>query len=326
MFTRWQRGMTCLVAVALSALTATASASTSSMPAVGEVVLTRTTPLRAAPSPDATLVRILRAKAPDGAPTRLVTGAVTAVGGVEWVRATDSALSGWVLQANISRTRTLSLSVQVTRRLSVLAGSIPGDVGIVVMDRAGHIEWSFHPYRSRILASNTKLFVTGRAAHRNPNIGGQLRSILIPSNNVLAQQMYTAEGRAVPISRFAASLHASVSLNDGSGLSRADVASPLAVATYLVGMATDRDFAEWFNALPVAGVSGTLADRMVGTAAQGRCHAKTGTLTGVSALSGYCTTAGGRHLVFSILMNGVRNVYQARDVQDRIVDLLVQKG
>lgn len=153
-----------------------------------------------------------------------------------------------------------------------------------------------------------------------------MQKILLPSNNVLAQQMYAGEGGATPVMRFAQSLGASVTLSDGSGLSRANRASPRDVARYLVGMATDQHFSEWLDALPVAGVSGTLADRMVGTVAQGRCHAKTGTLTGVSALSGYCTTLRGHRLVFSILMNGVGNVDQARAVQDRMVELLVARG
>jgi D-alanyl-D-alanine carboxypeptidase/D-alanyl-D-alanine-endopeptidase (penicillin-binding protein 4) len=57
--------------------------------------------------------------------------------------------------------------------------------------------------------------------------------------------------------------------------------------------------------------------------ARGRCHAKTGTLTGVSALSGYCTTRSGRTLVFSALMNHA-NVYTARAVQDRIANALAR--
>ena len=76
---------------------------------------------------------------------------------------------------------------------------------------------------------------------------------------------------------------------DGSGLGRSNRASPRQV-----GPAADRDEraqpdAKGFRlSLPMAGREGTLASRMRGTAAEGRCRAKTGTLTGVSALSGYC--------------------------------------
>ena len=72
----------------------------------------------------------------------------------------------------------------------------------------------------------------------------------------------------------------------------------------------------------MAGRDGTLADRMKGTAAAGRCHAKTGTLTGVSALSGYCYNRSGRKFAFSILMNSVRDTYAARAAQDRIAALI----
>ena len=69
---------------------------------------------------------------------------------------------------------------------------------------------------------------------------------------------------------------------------------------------------------------GTLADRMRGSAAQRRCHAKTGTLTGVSALSGYCFNQSGRRFAFSILMNDVRNLDRAHVAQDRIAALIAR--
>jgi D-alanyl-D-alanine carboxypeptidase/D-alanyl-D-alanine-endopeptidase (penicillin-binding protein 4) len=53
------------------------------------------------------------------------------------------------------------------------------------------------------------------------------------------------------------------------------------------------------------------------TAASGRCRAKTGTLSGVSALAGYCKARSGKRLAFALLMNGV-NVWTARRIQDRI--------
>ncbi|HNC06595.1 MAG TPA: D-alanyl-D-alanine carboxypeptidase, partial [Solirubrobacterales bacterium] len=73
-----------------------------------------------------------------------------------------------------------------------------------------------------------------------------------------------------------------------------------------------------------AGVDGTLEDRMRGSAAQGNCHAKTGTLTGVSALSGYCFNSSGRRFAFSILMNDVTNLDTAHRAQDRIAALIAR--
>ena len=70
------------------------------------------------------------------------------------------------------------------------------------------------------------------------------------------------------------------------------------------------------DSLPIAGREGTVADRMRGTAAEGNCATKTGTLSDVSALSGYCQ-AGGHTIAFSMLMNSV-NVDAARRAQDRI--------
>ena len=57
---------------------------------------------------------------------------------------------------------------------------------------------------------------------------------------------------------------------------------------------------------------------MHGTAADGRCRSKTGTLTGVSNLSGYCFNADGRVMIFSVLMGGVGNLDTAHAEQDRI--------
>jgi D-alanyl-D-alanine carboxypeptidase/D-alanyl-D-alanine-endopeptidase (penicillin-binding protein 4) len=57
---------------------------------------------------------------------------------------------------------------------------------------------------------------------------------------------------------------------------------------------------------------------MHGTAADGRCRTKTGTLTGVSNLSGYCFNRDGKVMIFSILMNGVRDLTLAHAEQDRI--------
>jgi serine-type D-Ala-D-Ala carboxypeptidase/endopeptidase (penicillin-binding protein 4) len=132
----------------------------------------------------------------------------------------------------------------------------------------------------------------------------------------------STRGGARRVRSFARGLGRRVRARDGSGLSRANRASPHAVGKLLAGM-LDHDGGEAFaDSLPVAGREGTVRHRMRGTAAQGRCGAKTGTLTGVSALSGYCDT-GGRTIVFSILMNGT-DVGAARVIQDRMVAVIAR--
>ena len=71
------------------------------------------------------------------------------------------------------------------------------------------------------------------------------------------------------------------------------------------------------------GRNGTVYNRMRGTAAQDRCHAKTGTLRDVSALAGFCTTTGGERVAFAFLMN---RVYPsaARVLQDRMTVALAR--
>ncbi|WP_250030925.1 D-alanyl-D-alanine carboxypeptidase/D-alanyl-D-alanine endopeptidase [Paractinoplanes maris] len=95
---------------------------------------------------------------------------------------------------------------------------------------------------------------------------------------------------------------------DGSGLSRRNLVPPAAVARFLVAVRSEPWFRTWFAALPVAGdpdpmIGGTLRNRMRGTIAAGNVRAKTGTLTGASALSGYVTGADHRQLVFSAIIN-----------------------
>lgn len=90
---------------------------------------------------------------------------------------------------------------------------------------------------------------------------------------------------------------------DGSGLSNYDLVMPRAVTTLLRYAARQPWGAAYKNSLPVGGVDGTLQHRFVNTPLQGKVFAKTGTLSTVHALSGYFTTASGKTLVFSILVD-----------------------
>ncbi len=104
---------------------------------------------------------------------------------------------------------------------------------------------------------------------------------------------------------------------DGSGLSRSDHTTPRTIVSLLDHIDRSTDLAPAFRrSLGVACRSGTIGGRMCGTAAAGRCRAKTGTLSNVSALSGYCDLSD-RVIAFSILMNNV-SVSGAHTLQDRM--------
>lgn len=94
-----------------------------------------------------------------------------------------------------------------------------------------------------------------------------------------------------------------VQLRDGSGLARHSLLTPQATVALLAWVARQPWAEQYIAGLPVAGVDGTLAERMRETVAAGRIHAKTGTLANSNALSGFATTASGRRLVFSMFGN-----------------------
>jgi len=163
------------------------------------------------------------------------------------------------------------------------------------------------------------------AALASPSIATLARLTLVPSDNLLAEMLLkslgaqfgaagsTAGGGAVvrgTLGRFGVL----PAIADGSGLSRANRTSPRQVALLLDRM---REEPALFESLAVAGRSGTLVDRMRHSSAQDRCRAKTGTLSDVSALAGYCRTPNGHLIAFALLQNGVWPP-TARVAQDRI--------
>ena len=120
-------------------------------------------------------------------------------------------------------------------------------------------------------------------------------------------------------------------LADGSGLSRDDrlTATTLASILTTVVRGTHPELSTIATGLPIAGLTGTLADRYVVPAAQagrGFVHAKTGTLTGVVAESGIVLDASGRQLVFSFIATGVRNIDAMRRTLDTVASTLAKCG
>jgi D-alanyl-D-alanine carboxypeptidase/D-alanyl-D-alanine-endopeptidase (penicillin-binding protein 4) len=112
-------------------------------------------------------------------------------------------------------------------------------------------------------------------------------------------------------------------IHDGSGMSRHDLVTPEAIVKILIGIQRDTAFSAFYDALPIAGVDGTIRTRMVGTAAANNMHAKTGTLEFVRSLSGYVTTAAGEKLVFSMLANHYTGpVSDVTKLQDEVGILL----
>lgn len=127
----------------------------------------------------------------------------------------------------------------------------------------------------------------------------------------------TAAGASV-VAQFAKQHGSGVHAVDGSGLTRSGRASPSQVVDLLQSMRSTAVGEDFIQDLALAGREGTVATRMHGTAADGRCRTKTGTLTGVSNLSGYCFNRDGKTMIFSILMGGVRDLGLAHAEQDQI--------
>ena len=116
-------------------------------------------------------------------------------------------------------------------------------------------------------------------------------------------------------------------LHDGSGMSRHDYVTPETIVRVLDAMRKHADFKAFYDALPIAGVDGSIDGRMKGTPAQGNVHAKTGTVDKSRTLSGYVTTADGRVLIFSLLCNNFTVSNRAvENMQDAILVRLASPG
>ncbi len=114
-----------------------------------------------------------------------------------------------------------------------------------------------------------------------------------------------------------------VSLVDGSGLSRQNLVTPRSMVKVLTSLYRSENYRLFYDSLPIAGVDGTLKNRMNKTPAENNCRAKTGSLSNVRTLSGYVTTQDGEPLAFSLLMNHYNHAkISPRELQDKIVVLL----
>lgn len=112
---------------------------------------------------------------------------------------------------------------------------------------------------------------------------------------------------------------------DGSGLSLYNYVSPLMLCTLLKhAYLTEEIRNHLYPSLPVSAVDGTLEKRMIDSPAAQHIHAKTGTVDGVSTLSGYADASNGHLLIFSIMNQGVIKSSHGKDFQDKVCNLLCQ--
>lgn len=163
----------------------------------------------------------------------------------------------------------------------------------------------------------------------SPTVAQLLALMLPPSDNFFAETLVkdlgaryggagtTAAGAAVVRNTIGRLLAIHPSVVDGSGLSEEDKTSPYQVADLLVELAGTPIGAVLRDSMAVAGRTGTLELRMRDTRAEDHCEGKTGTLTGVSNLVGYCQAADGDTLAFAIFTDGIP-VETAHTIQDNM--------
>jgi serine-type D-Ala-D-Ala carboxypeptidase/endopeptidase (penicillin-binding protein 4) len=187
---------------------------------------------------------------------------------------------------------------------------------------AAHQLWAALKRRGVVIdgssgAARAPVGATQLAQVQSPTIAQLLGLMLPPSDNFFAETLLkdlgarstgagtTAAGASAVSSTTATLFSIHPHVVDGSGLSPADRTSPYQVADLLVALAPTSIGVVLREHMAVAGRTGTLALRMRGSAAAGRCQGKTGTLTGVSNLVGYCQASDGHVLAFAIFTDEV---------------------
>ena len=177
------------------------------------------------------------------------------------------------------------------------------------------------------------------AKHLSPPLADIIKLMNKPSDNWIAELLFKAIGAEVmgepgtwqkgrdAVNEFLAEIMDEPPVHrfvDGSGLSRYNLLNAELLTRLLVSMHHNfKLMPEFLASLPIAGVDGTLGNRMQGMSAEKVLRAKTGTLSGVSALAGYTTTADGEVFAFGILISHyVGSAIPARAIQDQIGDYL----
>ena len=177
--------------------------------------------------------------------------------------------------------------------------------------------------------------------HLSPPLADIIKLMNKPSDNWIAEMLFKAIGAEVKgepgtwkkgretVDEFLGEIMKELPAHrfvDGSGLSRYNLLNAELLTKLLIYMYHNFELMpEYMASLPIAGVDGTLKNRMQGMYAEKVLRAKTGTLSGVSALSGYTKTADGEVFAFGILISHyVGSATTARGIQDKIGDFITQ--
>ncbi|MFI6679064.1 D-alanyl-D-alanine carboxypeptidase/D-alanyl-D-alanine-endopeptidase [Kribbella sp. NPDC050470] len=188
----------------------------------------------------------------------------------------------------------------------------------------GNVKAAASPAAARVLARDESM-----------TVGELMNPFLKLSNNMHAETLVKAMGAVAEasgtwpaglgvVSDYAQSVgvdSSTIRLSDGSGLSRKVNVTADSITDLLIGVQKEPWWQQWYDALPIAGnpqrfIGGTLRSRMANTPAANNLHGKTGSLTGVTSLSGYVTTADGRELVFSMISNNY--LVSPRSIEDAV--------
>lgn len=179
------------------------------------------------------------------------------------------------------------------------------------------------------------------AEHHSRTLAEVLRDINKSSDNAITRQLYlslgaqqgattklTAQLSEAQIRNFISSLaldHSTLTLENGSGLSRTERISPDLMAALLQHAYRAEYQAELVSSMPLAGVDGTLKRRLTQPQTQGKARLKTGTLRNVVALAGFVTDQSGQIWVVAAFVNHAK-AGRGRPVLDHLIEQLTQQG
>jgi len=256
--------------------------------------------------------------------------------------------------AQASDTFALRLDVDPTRTQFTARGRLKNPVDTLVFvfpdQREAYLAALSEALRSRgiVVAGGELGVVSPRVADKtiratplfaihSPPLREILPALEKPSQNQIAEILYktlglektsvgSADSGRVVLERQLATWGAEPDgylIRDGSGLSRYGYLSPETIVRVLDKVRADTAFHVFYDALPIAGLDGSLRNRMKGTAAAGKIHAKTGSVANARSLSGYALTADNHTLIFSLLANNWITPQSAVDsVHNRIAVML----